>query len=130
MANHVMHFAIHADDLDRARKFYASVFGWTFQPWGAPDMKEFCQVQDAEGGAPGILGAMQSRRFNVAGKDVFGYECTIQVDDLDATAAAVVAAGGKVVMPKTPIPTVGTLIKFLDSEGNLVCAIRLKEPKK
>jgi hypothetical protein len=31
MTNEPAHFAIHADDLDRARKFYGAVFGWTFK---------------------------------------------------------------------------------------------------
>ena len=32
----VAHFAINADDLPRARRFYEQVFGWTFQAWGPP----------------------------------------------------------------------------------------------
>ena len=30
MSNRVVHFEIHADDLDAAMKFYGEVFGWTF----------------------------------------------------------------------------------------------------
>jgi len=55
---------------------------------------------------------------------VIGFECTIAVDDVDATAAAVVSSGGTIVMPKAAIPGVGWLIKFLDTEGNLACACR------
>ena len=29
-------FAIHVDDVDRARAFYEAVFGWVFEPWGPP----------------------------------------------------------------------------------------------
>ena len=36
---------------------------------------------------------------------------------------AVEANGGKVVMPKAAIPGVGWVVKFLDSEGNLACAV-------
>jgi predicted enzyme related to lactoylglutathione lyase len=32
MANHIRHFAIHADDVERARNFYAAVFDWRFEP--------------------------------------------------------------------------------------------------
>jgi len=35
-ANNIRHFAIGADDLDRARAFYESVFGWRFEAWGPP----------------------------------------------------------------------------------------------
>ena len=29
-------FAIHADDVERAVRFYEAVFGWRFEPWGPP----------------------------------------------------------------------------------------------
>jgi len=31
MSTPVAHFAINADDLPRARRFYENVFGWKFQ---------------------------------------------------------------------------------------------------
>jgi predicted enzyme related to lactoylglutathione lyase len=31
MTNQLAHFAIQADDIERARKFYAAVFAWTYQ---------------------------------------------------------------------------------------------------
>ena len=34
-----------------------------------------------------------------------------------------------IVMPKTEIPHVGWLVKFLDTEGNLVCAMEYNKPK-
>jgi len=121
MPNNVVHFAIHADDPQRARRFYESVFGWRFLAFGPPD---FYQIKTGTEADPGILGAVQHRRYNVAGREMIGYECSISVADVDATAAAVEASGDKVAMPKTAIPGVGWLIKFLDTEGNLACAIR------
>ena len=29
----VVHFEIHVDDMERAKKFYGEVFGWSFQDW-------------------------------------------------------------------------------------------------
>jgi len=121
MANQLSHFAIHADDLERARKFYGAIFGWKFQGWGG-DMTDFCQITDAAGNMLAPLGAMQSRKFNVAPKPVIGLECSFAVDDVDAIARAVEANGGKIVMKKSAIPGVAWLIKFLDTEGNLLCA--------
>ena len=37
MPNDIAHFAIHADDCPRAKAFYETVFGWTFEPWGPPN---------------------------------------------------------------------------------------------
>jgi hypothetical protein len=61
---------------------------------------------------------------------VIGFECSITVDDADAAALAVQANGGKIVLPKTAIPGVGWVVKFLDTEGNLVCAIQFDQAAK
>jgi predicted enzyme related to lactoylglutathione lyase len=45
------------------------------------------------------------------------------VEDLDAILAAVVANGGRITMPKAPIPTVGVLVRFDDPEGNDIGAM-------
>jgi predicted enzyme related to lactoylglutathione lyase len=124
MANQLSHFAIHADDLERARKFYGGVFGWTFQGYAGVPMSGFCRIFDSIGKELTPLGAMQSRKANLAPHPVYGLECSFQVDDVDAVARAVEANGGKIVMPKAAIPGVGWIVKFLDTEGNLACAVR------
>ncbi len=112
------HFAINADDVQRAKRFYEGVFGWTFNPWGPPD---FYQTRDA---AAGVSGALQKRRELVPGAVMRGFEATLGVEDIDATIAAVEAAGGKIVMPPYRIEGVGELIYFEDTEGNLVGAMK------
>jgi predicted enzyme related to lactoylglutathione lyase len=122
--NNVEHFSINADDVPRARKFYEGVFHWQFTPWGPPNFYLIKTGTDAE---PGIHGALQGRREIVKGKPTFGFECTIGVASVDETAAAVEANGGKIVMPKFHIPTVGTLIFFEDTEGNVAGAMQFEE---
>ncbi|MFN2492792.1 MAG: VOC family protein [Pyrinomonadaceae bacterium] len=121
MPNNLKHFAVHADDVDRARTFYENVMGWRFAAWGPPG---FFLIKTGTEEEPGIGGALQSRREIVTGKPMFGFECTIGVDSIDETIAAIEANGGKIVMPKVEIPTVGTLIFFQDIEGNLVGAMQ------
>jgi len=53
-----------------------------------------------------------------------GFECTIEVKDIDETIRAIEAAGGKIVMAKFQIPTVGTGVYFNDTEGNFVGAMQ------
>ena len=122
MPNQLSHFAIHADDLERARKFYGGIFGWTFQRIPGVPLDGFCQIRDSAGNLLAPLGAIQSRQANVAPQPVYGLECSFAVDDVDAIARAVEVNGGKIVMPKAAIPGVAWLIKFLDTEGNLICA--------
>ena len=123
MPNNISHFSVHADDLPRARKFYEDAFGWKFQPWGPPG---FFLVATGTEEDPGIHGALQGR-MDHTGKRIIGYECTISVDDINETAAAVEAHGGKILLPKAVIPTVGTLIRFEDTEGNVICAMQYEK---
>jgi uncharacterized protein len=123
MVGELSHFAIHADDLDRAQKFYGSVFGWTFASLAGASIQDFCQIRDAAGHPLAPLGAIQSRKFNPAPAPVLGFE-SIAVDDVDAAAGAVLAHGGRIVMPKAAIGGVGWIVKFLDTEGNLVAAVQ------
>ena len=115
MANQVSFFAIAADDVERARLFYGSVFGWTFEDWGPPG---FYLIHGA-----GLQGALQGRDAPPTGTGLRGFEVTIGVDDVDATARAIEAAGGSVVTQKFRIETVGDLIYFEDTEGNRVGAM-------
>lgn len=117
----VRHFAINADDLPRARRFYEQVFGWSFQPWGPPG---FFMITTGESeGRP--LGSLQGRRELVPGRRANGFECTIAVEgDVEEVARAVVAAGGRILMEKATIPGVGDLIFFEDPEGNVAGAMR------
>ncbi len=121
MPNHVSHFDIHADDLARARRFYERVFGWAFRAWGPPD---FFLIQTGPVSDPGIHGALSRRHDPVTGCGMIGFVCTISVDDVDAISEAVVANGGEITQPRTVIATVGTLIQFHDTEGNVVCAMQ------
>jgi uncharacterized protein len=115
--NGIAHFAINVDDVPTARRFYETVFGWRFTAYGPPD---FYRIQTPDG--PG--GALQKRRDLVEGQPTIGFECTVAVADVDATARSVTAAGGRILMAKTRLAGVGDLIFFADPSGNVVGAMR------
>lgn len=121
MPNNLASFAIHVDDTDRAIAFYQAVFGWRFEPWGPPG---FYLIHTGDEASPGVLGLMHKRHAPRTGTGLNGFECTFSVGDVDAIAAAVEANGGRITMPKAEIPTVGTLIRFDDTEGNDVGAMK------
>lgn len=127
MPNNVSHFAVNADDLKRARKFYENVFGWRFEAWGPPG---FYLIHTGTDLAPGVLGALQQRRELVPGQRTIGYECSISVDSADAVAKAAEANGGRVIMAKTILPTVGELVWLQDPEGNVLGAMKYEEAQK
>jgi predicted enzyme related to lactoylglutathione lyase len=116
--NTIAHFAINADDVERARAFYGKVFGWKFAAWGPPG---FYQIEAK--GSP-IRGALQGRRELVKDQRTLGFECTFAVDSIDATERAVRAAGGKVVLDRSIIVGVGTLMFFADLDGNVFGAMQ------
>ncbi len=129
MSNHLAHFAVSADDVQRARRFYEGVFNWGFEPFGPPD---FYLVHTSGAGKGGpVMGALQKRFEVVPGVMLQGpgYECTISVPDIDAIIAALPRHGGKVLMPKATIPLVGTMIRFADTEHNVVGAMQYETPR-
>ncbi len=106
------HFAVNADDVQRAKSFYEQVFGWEFHPWGPPN---FYQIRNA---GNGLLGALQERRDLVKDKAIFGFENTFGVEDIRAVLEAVVENGGRVLMEPYLIEGVGEIAYFEDCEGN------------
>jgi len=113
----VVHFEIHAGDPQRAINFYEKLFGWTFQKWEGP--MEYWMVITGPEGTPGINGGLLRRQGEIDGQAVIAYVCTVDVADIDASIASAEANGGKLALPKMPIPGVGWLAYYKDTEGNI-----------
>jgi predicted enzyme related to lactoylglutathione lyase len=120
MPSNLASFAIHADDVQRCRRFYEAVFHWVFEPWGPPD---FYLVHTGDERQPGVQGLLHKRQEPRGAGGPNCFECTIAVDDLHAVTSAIEANGGRIIMAHAPIPTVGVLTKFEDTEGNVVGAM-------
>jgi uncharacterized protein len=124
MPNKLAHFAIEADDVERAKIFYESVFGWDFEDWGPPG---FYLIHNA-----GLHGALQQRLEPLdteplgteplgtepLGTGRNGFHGSIAVENLDATAELIEQSGGRLIGDRHTIPTVGELCEFVDTEGN------------
>jgi len=123
-ANNVVHFTIHADDVERARIFYEKAFGWRFEEWGPPD---FYLIQTGAEVDRGIRGALQKRTEPISGSGMIGFECSISVANVHAACEAIEKHGGRIVVKEMEIPNMGTLIKFSDTEGNLACAVQYEK---
>jgi len=121
MSNNLTHFAIHIDDMERAKIFYDGVFKWGFNSYGRDD---FLQIKADKSENGELIGAIQSRKYSPVPDKIIGFECTIGVENIDETIEKVKTLGGQIVMPKTAIPYVGYIAKFLDTEGNLVCGMQ------
>ncbi|MEZ4729668.1 MAG: VOC family protein [Caldilineaceae bacterium] len=117
----VVHFEIHAENPQRAIKFYETVLGWQFSQWGGQD---YWLITTGPKEQPGIDGGLVPRRGLIDGEAVIAYVCTIDVSSLDETITAVEANGGAIALPKMPVPGVGWLAYFKDTEGNVFGAMQ------
>jgi uncharacterized protein len=114
-----IHFEIQAQDPARAQAFYKALFGWQFDQWGG---QPYWLAMTGDKTKPGIDGGLLPRPGGgapVDGAAMNAFVCTMDVPDLDGYLARVPGLGGKVVVPKMPIPTVGWLAYAKDTEGNI-----------
>ncbi|MEA2445156.1 MAG: uncharacterized protein QOJ12_2448 [Thermoleophilales bacterium] len=118
----VVHFEIHADDLDRAETFYTGVFGWEVHKFDGP--VDYRLLNTGPNSEAGIDGALTERRLSGDGDAVIAYVCTVQVEDIAATETKVKEAGGEQVVDRQEIPDVGQLSYFKDTEGNIFGAMQ------
>lgn len=107
----VIHFEIPVNDPDRAAAFYKNVFGWKIEKWPGP--MDYWMVNTGDDKVPGINGGIMKRG------NVQSTTNTLGVDSVDDSIKSVTKAGGKLIMPKTPIPGVGYFAYCEDPEGNL-----------
>jgi uncharacterized protein len=115
----VVHFEIPADNLDRAKKFYQTLFGW--QVIDIPEMNYTIvhTVPVDEDNMPkesgGINGGLM-KRSKPGEQPVI----VINVSSVDEYLKKVEKAGGKTVMPKTRIGQMGQYARVTDPEGNVI----------
>jgi len=113
----VIHFEIHADQPERAMRFYASVFGWQFTSLkGMP--VDYWAVQTGDQG-PGIDGGLMLRLTPLDSAAVTAFVATIAVPDLDQYVMKVATSGGQLAVPKMAIRGIGWFAYCKDTEGNL-----------
>jgi predicted enzyme related to lactoylglutathione lyase len=118
----VVHFEIPADDVDRAKKFYGSVFGWELQTMDMGD-GEYTSVKttaiDEQTQLPTEPGAINGGMFQ-RDERLTTPVITIDVDGIDDALKQVEDAGGSTIQPRTAIPGMGAFAYFKDPEGNVM----------
>jgi predicted enzyme related to lactoylglutathione lyase len=104
------------DDVEEAKAFYGKALGWTFNDYG-PD---YAGIQDPR--HPGQeFGGLNLHKPSSRGTGVLALA---RADDAEAALAAVVAAGGRVVVELRPG---GRRFTFADPWGNAVGVYQSKE---
>jgi hypothetical protein len=114
----VIHFEIHADEPERAIRFYSSVFGWEFVKF-PNTITDYWVVKTGEADQPGIDGGLLRRDIHFEGVGITAFVCTIAVADLDVFLMKVNTSGGQRAVARMPIAGIGWLAYCKDTEGNL-----------
>jgi len=101
------HIEIPTTNLEKAKKFFGSVFHWTFSHFHDIDYTLIHTGKHPNGGFEIV------KRLPKNGQ-VFVY---IEVEDIDATLKAIRKARGKVLIKKTTVGSMGWRAKFANHEG-------------
>ena len=110
------HIEFLSGDRTRSKRFYGSVFGWTFEDIPGAD---YVNVKTSEDGIEaGIGGLAQATGQAPAAPN--GLVAYLLAPDMDATLAAIEHAGGVVVIPRTNVMGMGEFAHFRDPDGNLI----------
>lgn len=107
MASPLCHFEFQSDDPEKCQQFYGSVLDWEFDSQSMPG---YTLINT--GSEPG--GGLMKTPAEAPGPCLSVY---FLVDDIGATISKAQQAGGKVLVPETPIPNVGAFAVLSDPEG-------------
>ena len=121
-SNPVVYFEIPVIDIDRATKFYSTVFNFKFDTAiiDNNEMALFPFTQEDSG----ISGALAKGEIYKPTKDgVLIYFNTVNIDE---TLRLANANGGQILYPKTD-NGIGLVAEFEDTEGNRIALYQLKE---
>jgi predicted enzyme related to lactoylglutathione lyase len=107
MPNPFAHVELSTDDVKKAKKFYSAVFAWKLN-----DVPKMAYTMiDVSGG---VGGGLQKKPATEQPTAWLPY---VQVDDVKATIAKVVKAGGRAVLEYQDIGDMGSIGVFVDPQG-------------
>lgn len=120
MKNVISWFEIPTTDIDRAQKFYETIFDMTMMPMDMPKIKmRMFPIDDPMNGIGGTL--VESDGFHQPSETDGPLIYLNGNPDVQIIIDRVVAAGGRIVVPKTQIsPEYGDMAVILDTEGNRI----------
>jgi predicted enzyme related to lactoylglutathione lyase len=109
--HHITYIEFTTNNMERTKQFYGTVFGWSFKDWG-PDYAD-CDASHSGVAVGFAKGAGQPEPAKGTPLVV------LYSKDLKATEAAIVAAGGSIVVPTFEFPD-GRRFHFSDGAGNVL----------
>ena len=118
MPNPFAHVELSTDDVKKAKKFYSAVFAWKLN-----DVPKMAYTMiDVSGG---VGGGLQKKQ---AAEQPSAWLPYVQVDDVRATMAKALKAGGKAVLEYQEIGDMGSIGIFVDPQGATLGVWAAKAP--
>ena len=129
MNNAISWFEIPTTDINRAQKFYETIFGISMVPMDFPNIKmRMFPLDDMITQVGGAL--VDSGGFHKASATDGPLIYLNANPDVQNILDRVVAAGGSIMVPKTEIsPEYGFMGVFIDTEGNRIGLHSVPQPK-
>jgi uncharacterized protein len=118
----IVHFEIPATDIEKLKKFYIDLFGWTMEKYPGPttyylvgtvpvDQKTMMPIR------PGVNGGLYNRKDSSM-PEMAKPTNYISVESVEEYSKKIEALGGKIIVPKMEIQGIGWWALALDPEGN------------
>ncbi len=105
--HHICWMEIGFKDQPATVEFYEELFGWKFIPYESMENYVFFQSTS------GVMGGFNGNGFGQMQNVIF----YLYVPDIDSALAEIETAGGKTLVPKTPVDTFGNIALFTDPSG-------------
>jgi uncharacterized protein len=118
----IVWFEIPIDNIERAKKFYADLFGWKIEKF--PGVDDYWHI-DTGGAEDTPDGALMAR--SQANQPITNY---VSVNSVSEAMAKVEKLGGKICSPKTAVPQMGYFSICQDTESNIFALWEMNETAK
>ena len=118
----IIHFEIPANNPEKLSEFYKNLFGWKFEKTPMGESGDYWMIETRAGTAQDMEKAQNTAGMN--GGMMKKMDPTqrpvnyILVESVDEFSRKTQSLGGKIIVPKTPIPNMGAFAVALDPEGN------------
>jgi predicted enzyme related to lactoylglutathione lyase len=118
----VVHFEIPANNPEKLSAFYKNLLGWKFEKKSMGEAGDYWMIETRPGTAQNMEKAQNTAGTNGGmmkkmdpNQKPVNY---VSVESVDDFSKKIQNLGGKITVPKTPIPNMGAFAVALDPEGN------------
>ena len=120
----VVHFEIPANNPEKLSEFYKNLFGWNIEKVSMGEIGDYWMIETRPGTSQNMEEAMKRPGANGGMMKKIGPTQQplnyVMVESVDEFTKKLQSLGGKIIVPKTPIPDMGAFAVGLDPEGNPV----------